>query len=447
MDLEGYTRMLLKRFDEGKAKEKLIKCIMEIKGFDYDKAKAWADAIILEVKNAYSKTMPILEYYKSGVKMGEFGVGSRGIGDFYVHSKIAEIIKTKAEISPKDLDDAGVVKVGNLYISIAVDGIHSRLSEFPFIAGFHATRAAMRDIYVMGARPIAVFSDIHIADDGDVSKIFDHIAGITTVCDLMGVPLVSGSTLRIGGDMVIGERMTGCVGCVGVSEHITPRKNVEEGDIILLTEGAGGGTIATTAIYHGMHEVVEETINIDFLIACESILRANLVKKIHCMSDVTNGGIRGDAEEIAKISKKALIFEYEKCRKIVNKKVLKMLDELGIDFMGVSIDSLMVICPEDVAEEVRKVIKKVGVNVEEVGWVERGSGAYIIEDNNKKPLKPKFREAAYTPLKKVVGESTPENFEEMKKKIDKAVKKAIDKKEAIMKKLKDRAIRGSPLSH
>ncbi|HIC97233.1 MAG TPA: M23 family metallopeptidase, partial [Aquificaceae bacterium] len=30
---------------------------------------------------------------------------------------------------------------------------------------------------------------------------------------------------------------------------------------------------------------------------------------------------------------------------------------------------------------VRKVIKKVGVNVEEVGWVERGSGAYIIEDN------------------------------------------------------------------
>jgi len=145
MDLEGYTRMLLKRFDEGKVKEKLIKCIMEIKGFDYDKAKAWADAIILEVKNAYSKTMPILEYYKSGVKMGEFGVGSRGIGDFYVHSKIAEIIKTRAEISPKDLDDAGVVKVGNLYISIAVDGIHSRLSEFPFIAGFHATRAAMRD--------------------------------------------------------------------------------------------------------------------------------------------------------------------------------------------------------------------------------------------------------------------------------------------------------------
>ncbi|HID42232.1 MAG TPA: hypothetical protein EYP30_00385, partial [Archaeoglobaceae archaeon] len=415
MDLEGYARRMI---EEGKkAEEKLIERLMEIKKWDELRAEKWAKAIIAEVKNAYSKKIPVLDYHTSGVKIGEFGVGSRGKGDFYVHRKITEVIgESNAIISSKDLDDAGVIRRDGLFVSVAVDGIHSRLSEFPFIAGFHVTRAAMRDVYVMGTEPIAVFSDIHVADDGDVSKIFDHVAGISAVCELTDVPLVAGSTLRIGGDMVIGERMTGCVGCVGVGDSITPRKNAETGDVILLSEGAGGGTIVTTAIYYGMHEVVEETLNIDFIKACESIFEADLVKKIHSMSDVTNGGIRGDAEEISKVSGNSLVFDEERIRSIVNRKVLKMLDELEIDFMGLSIDSLMVICPEEVACDVMKAVRKSGIRIEEVGYVERGKGCYIVEDGERKKLKPRFRESAYTPLKKVVGEREPADFEEMRKK-------------------------------
>lgn len=435
MDLEGYAKRLMQVKSEEEVERELISRIQEIKGWSEERAKKWAKAVILEVKNAYSKSLPILEYYRTGVTMGAFGVGSRGIGDFYIHSKLGDICNVKAVLSSRDLDDAGVVENRGLYIAIAVDGIHSRLSEFPFIAGFHVTRAAMRDVLVKGAEPIAVFSDIHIADDGDVSKIFDHIAGIATVCEAAQVPLVSGSTLRIGGDMVIGERMTGCVGCVGVATHITPRRNVIEGDVILLTEGSGGGTIATTAIYYGMHEIVEETINIDFIKASKAIFSANLLPEIHSMSDVTNGGIRGDAEEISKVSGKALIFEYEKLRNCVNSKVLKMLEELQIDFMGVSTDSLMIVCPEDTAEKVKKVVKEAGVKIEEVGWVEKGEGAYLIENGQKKPIKPKFRESAYTPLKKVVGEEKPLNFEEMKQKVDTALRMAIEKKNIVLKKL------------
>ncbi len=438
MDIEGYARRMLEKLNEVEVKELLAKRIAEIKGWDVDRSKKWAEAVVLEVKNAYSRKSYLLDYYRSGVTMGTFGVGSRGRGDFYVHEKIAEVIgSSSAVISSKDLDDAGVVKCGDVYIAVAVDGIHSRLSEFPFIAGFHVTRAAMRDVMVMGAEPVAVFSDIHIADDGDVSKIFDHIAGISAVCDATRVPLVSGSTLRIGGDMVIGERMTGGVGCVGVARYITPRKNVAEGDVVLLTEGAGGGTIATTAIYYGMHEVVDETINLDFIKAARAVFDAGLVSRIHSMSDVTNGGIRGDAEEISKVSGKALVFDYEKLRRCVNPRVLNMLEDLKIDFMGVSIDSLMVICGEDTAEEVKKVVRDVGVKIEEVGWVERGSGAYLVENGRKKEIKPRFRESAYTPLKKVVGEETTPDFEEMKRKVDEAVKKAIEKKKWVLERIGD----------
>lgn len=439
MDIEGYARRMLEKMDESQVKNLLAERIAEIKGWDLEKAKKWSEAVIVEVKNAYNKKSYLLDYYRSGVTMGAFGVGSRGKGDFYVHEKIAEVIgKSSAVVSSKDLDDAGVVRYGDFYIAIAIDGIHSRLSEFPFIAGFHVTRAAMRDVYVMGAEPVAVFSDIHVADDGDVSKIFDHIAGISAVCNATGVPLISGSTLRIGGDMVIGERMTGGVGCVGVSKYITPRKNVREGDVILLTEGAGGGTVATTAIYYGMHEIVEETMNLDFIKAVKAIFANGLVEKVHSMSDVTNGGIRGDAEEISKVSGKSLVFEYEKLRKCVNPRVLEMLEELEIDFMGVSIDSLMVVCDEDVAKDVIKAVEGAGVRIEKVGWVEDASGkpgAFLVENGEKKEIKPRFRESAYTPLKKVVGEEEPPDFEEMRQRVDEAVRRAVEKKKKVLEQL------------
>ncbi|AIY90071.1 AIR synthase-related protein [Geoglobus acetivorans] len=432
MDIEGYAR---KHIDDPELERKLAERIMEFKDISEEGAVRLARAVIVEVQNAYSRTDWLLDYYRSNVSMGKFGVGSRGTGDFYVHSKIAEMCGD-AVVSSKDLDDAGVVRAGDYYISVAIDGIHSRLSEFPFIAGFHVTRAAMRDVLVMGSRPVALFSDIHVADDGDVSKIFDHLAGITAVSELTDVPLVAGSTLRIGGDMVIGERMTGAVGCVGVSKHITPRRNAEAGDVIILTEGAGGGTVATAAIYYGMHEVVEETVNLDFIFAAMALIESDVVGSIHAMSDVTNGGIRGDAEEISKTSGTALYFDTEKIRGLINGRVLQMLEKLEIDFMGVSIDSLMVICPESLAEDVLGIIRKAGVNADVVGWVETGQGAFAVEDGETKPLKPRFRESAYTPIKKLVGEEYPEDFEEMKARVDLAFHKAVEKRKRVVERLR-----------
>jgi len=161
-----------------------------------------------------------------GVTMGDFGRDQPVHGRFLLLiAKIAEVIgKTSAVVDSSHLDDSGVVRAGGQYLVVTIDGMHSRLSDFPFLAGFHVARAALRDVIsVMGARPVAMLSDIHVADDGDVAKIFDHIAGITTVSDLTGIPLITGSTLRIGGDMVIGERMTGGVGAVGTAENLTAR--------------------------------------------------------------------------------------------------------------------------------------------------------------------------------------------------------------------------------
>ena len=59
---------------------------------------------------------------------------------------------------------------------VTVDGMHSRLSEYPFLAGFHVARAALRDVWAMGARPLAMLADIHLADDGLV-RLALRVAG------------------------------------------------------------------------------------------------------------------------------------------------------------------------------------------------------------------------------------------------------------------------------
>ncbi len=434
MDLEGFAKRGLKRKDP-EIKSKLISLIREVKEIPEDKAAVLAAAVIEEAEATLNPRGEVFRLLSAGVTMGDYGVGSRGSGDFYTHTKIAEVIgNTRAVIDSRQLDDSGVVMANGKFITVTVDGMHSRLSDYPFLAGFHVTRAALRDVYVMGAKPVALLSDIHLADDGDVSKLFDHIAGIATVSELIGVPLITGSTLRIGGDMVIGDRLTGCVGAVGVSEKLTPRKSARPGDVIMMTEGAGGGTVCSAALYYGRHEVVDETLNIKFLEACEALLKADLT--IHAMTDVTNGGIRGDAKEISYTAGVKLIFEEEKMRQLVNPRVLQMLDSLEIDYLGVSIDALLIIAPPSEAGKIAKVIREAKVAVDVIGRVEAGAGALLQTNGKIADFSPRFREAAYTPIKKAVGQDAQRDVAEMTLRVDEAAKNAVEKKRQFIEKIK-----------
>jgi hydrogenase expression/formation protein len=437
MDVEGYARRSL---NQGRASQDIISDladrIVEIKGVSREYALSFAKAVMVEVNATRDLKTDITSYEKAGVSMGMFGVGSRGTGDFYAHRKIAEIIgKSDATVGVEDMDDAGVVQAGGQYIVCTVDGMHSRLSDYPFLAGFHVTRATLRDCYVMGARPVMLFSDIHVADDGDVAKIFDYTAGVTTVGELAGVPLVSGSTLRIGGDMVIGDRMTGCVGTVGVAEHITARRKAAPGDLLLMTTGAGGGTVATTALYYGYHDVIEKTINLTFLHAADAILKSKLLGSIHAMTDVTNGGLRGDVHEMAKTAGLRFIVEEEKVRGLIDPDVYRMLYKLEIDPLGVSVDALLVIAEPETIYGVQALLSKMGVESSIIGRVEEGKAEPVLVRNGREEeFSPRFREAAYTPLKKLV-EKEEQDFDYMKNQVDRAAKAAIEKKNRIIKKL------------
>lgn len=417
MDLEGLANRLLdKGFAEDKVTERLILEIQTFKAIGQSQAARLAEAVLKEVKATRKRVddrllNAVLGVPNAGATMHDLGVGCRGEGDFFVHRLITDLAGGKDTIiSAEQQDDAGAVKVGSKIIVASIDGTHSRLSDFPFIAGFHVARAAIRDVMAKGATPVALIDDMHLADDGDVGKLFDFVAGIAAVSELSGVPLISGSTLRVGGDMVLGNRMVSGVGCVGVAEKVLRRADVKPGDVMLMTHGAGGGTVATTAIYSGYNDIVKETLNIDFIKAVNALIAKGLTKGMHAMLDVTNGGLRGDANEVCKTAGVGIELHESAIRGLVNEKVFDLLKKLNIDYLGVSLDSLLIFCPEKSKGGIIKALKAKGVNVAEVGRVVRGGKAFL----DGREFAPKFRESAYTAIKKAVGEHAPEHERELK---------------------------------
>jgi len=451
-DLEGLTRrLLIQNKNDEEILKRLVQEYTDFKDIDNELAYKFAKAILTECKSSdLSKVSEpfikdLLGINKANVTVGKQGVGCRGGGDFFVHKLIANLSETKKQpfLSPTSLDDAGAVKLSDVkmlngtnevLIVSKMEGIHSRLSDFPFVCGFHVTRACLRDLYVKGAEPISIMIDIHLADDADVGKLFDFMAGVSAVAELSGVPITAGSTLRIGGDMVIGNRLVGGISAVGVAQNkLLARRNIQVGDKILMTEGAGGGTITTTAIYSGNHNVVNETMNIKFLEACNVLLKKDYLSDIRAMCDVTNGGLRGDLYEINYEAKSGVTIYEQRVRELVNPVVLGLLEKVGVDYLGVSLDALLIYCSESISEQIISDLAAINIKCAEIGYVDGSKQVNMIYDGEeKKSILPQFRESAYTKIKQEVGEETPEAKLEMEKQIEKAATQSLEKRKKII---------------
>ena len=72
--------------------------------------------------------------------------------------------------------------------------------------------------------------------------------------------------------MVIGTRITGGIAAVGTCNRVLARRDILPDADIIMTEGAGGGTVATTAIYHGWPDTVLYTLNVKFIKAMSVLL-------------------------------------------------------------------------------------------------------------------------------------------------------------------------------
>ncbi|MFX1235967.1 MAG: AIR synthase-related protein [Promethearchaeota archaeon] len=222
-----------------------------------------------------------------------------------------------------------------------------------------------------------------------------------------------------------------------LKDNLLARRNIQVGDKILMTEGAGGGTITTTAIYSGNHEIISETMNIKFLEACKEILSKNYIEEIRAMCDITNGGLRGDLYEINYEAGCGVKIYEEQVKKLVNPAVLALLERVGVDYLGVSLDALLIYCSKSITKEIISDLSKINVKCAEIGYVDDSKQIKMIyKDKKAETILPRFRESAYTKIKQEVGEELPERKDIMEKKIEASALRSLEKRKKIINYLK-----------
>jgi len=431
-DLEGIVRVGLERgLSSKEISNKLCEDLLFYKKLTREKCEKISEVILEEVSNSLktcsSSNKEFFCVEGSGVSAGLMGVGSRGFGDFFFHRLLTQINPIDVEGTAVELDDAGWLRIGDKWIIVAVDGIHSRLAYFPLLAGFHAARAAARDVFVKGGVVRGFLVDLRLADDGDIEYLFELEAGVATVSKFLDAPILGGSTLRVGGDMVIGRRLVATVFAVGVSS-IRPksRRGFRVGDKLIMTEGIGGGTIATTAIFSGRVDVALKTINFKTLSLLKKLIESRYIDYVNSLFDVTNGGLRGDLNEISRINKIGFYVSYSNIEKVIDPDVLRMLKDLSIDPLGLSLDSIVLSTDPHQADNLLSFIRGLGLKAEIIGEViDKPEVLIEYEGSRVARLEPKYRESAYTRIKKFVGEEAPENLEEVVSKVERSFNRAI----------------------
>ncbi|MEZ0289954.1 MAG: AIR synthase-related protein [Sulfolobales archaeon] len=415
---------------------KLCEEILFYKKIPRSECERVAEIVYEEVINSLNSCKTSHEEFfcprESGVSAGLMGVGSRGFGDFFFHRKLIEFNSVETEGTSRELDDAGWFKSGDRWIITAVDGIHSRLAYFPLLAGFHAARAAARDVMVKGGVVRGFLIDLRIADDGDIAYLLELEAGVSAVSKFLKAPILGGSTLRIGGDMVIGRRVVGTVFAVGESSRKPKsRRDIKPNQVLLMSEGSGGGTITTTAIFSGRPDIALKTLNLKTLNLLREVINSESIDRIDSMFDVTNGGLRGDLSEISRSANVGFIIDRDIVLELIDPEVRSLLEELNIDPLGVSLDSVVFVVSKDHVEDLIKLGKRVGVRIDVIGEVSSERDILMRSRGKLERLELKYRESAYTKIKKFIGEEKPPNIDSVIESVERVSKNIISVRERL----------------
>ncbi|MCK4384167.1 MAG: hypothetical protein KAW66_12785, partial [Candidatus Lokiarchaeota archaeon] len=122
-----------------------------------------------------------------------------------------------------------------------------------------------------------------------------------------------------------------------------------------------------------------------------------------------------------------------KVRNLVNPNVLNMLEYVGVDYLGVSLDSLLIYCSESISQKIISDLGSINIICNEIGYVDNSNQVSMTyKGKEKKEILPKFRESAYTKIKQEVGEESPESQIAMERNIEKAASEALQKRKKII---------------
>jgi hydrogenase expression/formation protein HypE len=195
--------------------------------------------------------------------------------------------------------DSSVFEAGGQRLAFTTDSYVVRPLFFPGgDLGSLAVHGTVNDLAMSGARPLYLSAAFIIEEGLSMETLWQIVSSMQQAAQGAGVQIITGDTKVV--DKGKGDNLFITTAGVGVLEHsltIAPR-SVQPGDAILLNGDLGRHGMAIMAVREGLQ--FDSAIESDSAPLAETVLdlvRARL--EIHCLRDLTRGGLASALNEIA----------------------------------------------------------------------------------------------------------------------------------------------------
>lgn len=268
----------------------------------------WRDVALSD--SEYAQILELLGREPSFVELGMFGaMWSEHCG--YKHSRphLRNLPSDAPWVVQGPGENAGAVDIGNGLAAVFKVESHNHPSAVePFEGAATGVGGIVRDIFTMGARPIAVLDGLRFGplDDAKNRYLFDHVvAGIGGYGNCLGIPTVGGEVFfdaSYNGNPLVNAM------CVGIApiDGIVRAKASGIGNLVMLIgaetgrDGLHGATFASVddpeASHRGVIQVGNPFLEKQLMEACLELLKGDAVV---AMQDLGAAGLTSSVVECA----------------------------------------------------------------------------------------------------------------------------------------------------
>ena len=241
--------------------------------------------------------------------------------------------------------DASVFEVGGQRLAFTTDSYVVRPLFFPGgNLGSMAVHGTVNDLAMAGARPLYLSAGFIIEEGLPMDTLWRIVTSMQQAAEAAGVAIITGDTKVV--DKGKGDGLFINTSGVGVVEHslrIAPQ-SVQPGDVILINGDVGRHGMAIMAVREGLE--FESAIESDSAPVAEVVLQLLKARlEIHCLRDLTRGGLTSVLNEISEAANRVIHIE-EKLIPI-REDVRAACEILGLDALSVACEGrFAVILPE-----------------------------------------------------------------------------------------------------